>query len=154
MHLLPLLRALSSEAGSGDDDHVSTVGQAIQAGRGEQRIAEQLRPFLRGTIAGEQDAAALVPLVDDVVEVLRGRRSQWLEPEVIQHQQVGTEVGLEASFQSAVGTPPVEVLEHTIGVDEESGVAPSTGFVGQRLGEMGFDEPINMPPLGRKLSAT
>ena len=82
MHLLPSLRTLSSEAASGDDDRVGPVGQAIQASRGKQRIAEQLRPLLRGTVAGEQDAAALVPLVDDVVEVLGRRRTERFEVRV------------------------------------------------------------------------
>jgi hypothetical protein len=74
MHLLPSLGALSSEAAAGDDDRVGPMGQAIQASRGKQRIAEQLQLLLRGAVAGEQDAAALVPLVDDVVEVLGRRR--------------------------------------------------------------------------------
>jgi hypothetical protein len=57
-------------AGAGDDHHLRVVGQTIQASRGQERIAEQLGPFLEGTVAGQQDAALLIPAIDDVLEVL------------------------------------------------------------------------------------
>ena len=64
MHLLfQMMRLTSPEASSGDDDDVGPVGQAIQACRGQQGFAEQVGPLLQGSVAGEQDAAPLVPLV-------------------------------------------------------------------------------------------
>jgi hypothetical protein len=51
MHLLlPSMWFLSSEAGTGDDDDLSAVSEPIQTGRGQERIAEQVRPFLRGPV--------------------------------------------------------------------------------------------------------
>jgi len=44
---------LSSEAGTGDDDDLSAVSEPIQTGRGQERIAEQVRPFLRGPVTGD-----------------------------------------------------------------------------------------------------
>jgi hypothetical protein len=46
------------------------------------------------------------------------------------------------------------VLEHLVGVDEQHLETLPTGLLAQRLGDMGLDAPIDMPPLGRKLSAT
>ena len=57
------------EAGTSDDDHVGLMCQAIQAGRSQQGTAEQVKPLFRRSVAGEHDAALLVPLVDHVVEV-------------------------------------------------------------------------------------
>ena len=69
--LFQALAALGAEALAGDDDHLGVVGQAVEPGRGEQRVAKEVGPLGRRTVAGEHDAALLVALVDDVVEVLR-----------------------------------------------------------------------------------
>ena len=51
-HLLSRIRSpMSPEACAGDDDHVSPMGQSVQACRGQQRAAEQVRPLLRGLLA-------------------------------------------------------------------------------------------------------
>src|SRR5690349_22334859 len=42
----------------------------------------------RGAVAGHQDAADLVALINHVVQVARGGVAQGLEAEVVQHQQV------------------------------------------------------------------
>ena len=83
MHLLfQTTRPLGPETGAGDDDDMGLVGQAIQTCRGQQGGSEQVGPLLQGTVTGEHNATPLVPLVDDVVEVLGGRRVQRLEPVV------------------------------------------------------------------------
>ena len=67
------------------NDDVGPMGQAIQACRGRQGGSEQVGPLLQGAVADEHNATPLVPPVDDVVEILGGRRVQRLEPE---HAQV------------------------------------------------------------------
>ncbi len=51
-----LLRVLGAEAGAGDLDEVGAVGQAVERGRGEQRLAEEVRPL--GAIAGGPESRA------------------------------------------------------------------------------------------------
>jgi hypothetical protein len=46
------------------------------------------------------------------------------------------------------------VLEHLVGVDEQHLEALPTCLLAQRLGDVRLDAPIDMPPLGRILSAT
>ena len=106
-------RAVGSEAGPGDNHHSSIVGQAIQACRGQQRITEQVGALFWRAVAGEEDPPAFVALVDDVVEILRSRGMEGLEPEVIQHQQVGAEIGLEAALEGVVGgqSPPRQIQQ-------------------------------------------
>ena len=50
---------------------------------------------------------------------------------------------MESSFQSAIRTTAVDVLQHLVGVDEEGGVAPATGLMGQSLSKM------SLPHTGR-----
>jgi len=57
MHLLfQTTRPLGSETGTGDDDDVGSVGQAIQACRGQQGGSEQVGPLLQGAVTGEHNA--------------------------------------------------------------------------------------------------
>lgn len=82
--LFQALAALGAEALAGDDDHLGMMRQAVEPGRGEQRIAKEVGPLGGCAVAGEHDAALLVALVDDVVEVFRAGRGERLEPEVVQ----------------------------------------------------------------------
>ena len=70
-----LLGVLGAEALARDLDEVRAVGQAIEGGRGEQGLAEEVGPFGPVAVAGQEDRAAFVAFVDDVVEILGpGRR--------------------------------------------------------------------------------
>src|SRR2546427_12978534 len=64
------LGVLGAETLTGDLDEVRAVGQAIEGRRREQRLAEELRPLRAIAITGQQDRAALIPFVDDVVQIL------------------------------------------------------------------------------------
>ena len=71
-----LLGVLGAEALAGDLDEVRPVGQPIEGGRGEQGLAEELRPFRPVAIRGQENRAPFIPLVDDVVEVLGPGRAE------------------------------------------------------------------------------
>jgi hypothetical protein len=67
-----------------DGELVGVVRQAIQCGGRERRTLEQIRPFGERAIRGDDHSAALVPLVDDVIEIFGCRRHQRFEAEVVQ----------------------------------------------------------------------
>ena len=136
-----------------DDEDVSTMGQSVQACRSEQRLLEKVRPLCEVAVAGEEDAAALVALADDVVEVLGGGRAQGLEPEVVEDEEVGTEVALQTSFEGAIGPSPIEVGQHLVGVEKEDIEALAASLVGQGVGQVGLSASIDIPPLDSMLSA-
>src|SRR5437879_8477018 len=104
-----LLGVLGAEALTGDLDEVRAVGQAIEGGGREQRLAEEVRPLRAVAIRGQENRAALIPFVDDVVEILGARRAQWLEPEVVEDEEIGARVASEAGLARAVGTAAGEV---------------------------------------------
>jgi hypothetical protein len=89
----------------------------------------------RSRFAGQQDRAAFVSFVDDVVEILGTRRAQRLEPEVVEDEEMGG-IASEAGVARRVGAAPRQVGEHLVGAHEEDLVAAATGFVRQGLGEV------------------
>lgn len=125
---------LGSEAGTGDDDYLSAVIEPVQTSRGQQRVSEQIGPFFWCAVAGKKDAAALITGVDDIVEIFRGRGMERFKVKIVQHQQIGPQIGLKPLFQSAIGAPTVDLLRHAVSVDEQRCVTFATGLVGQMPG--------------------
>jgi hypothetical protein len=136
-----LLRVLGPEAGARDLDEVGAVGEPVEGGRGQERLAEEVRPLGPIAVAGQQDRGLLIPLVDDVIEVLGPGRAQGFEAEVVEDQEIGTGVPEEALVVSAVGPAAGEVGEHLGGVDEQHVEAATTGLVGERLAEVTLAHP-------------
>jgi hypothetical protein len=60
---------------AGDDGDAGMMGEAVQGGRGEQCVPEDLRPLRRGAVGGEENGAALVTTGDQLVEILRPLRA-------------------------------------------------------------------------------
>ena len=79
-----------------------------------------------------------VPFVDDIVQVFRGWQVEGLEAKVIEDQQIEAEIGLQAPFAAAIGPSAVDVAQNAVGVHKEGRVTLATGFMGQRLGQMGL----------------
>src|SRR5439155_20122678 len=131
-----LLGVLGAETLTSDLDEVRAVGQAIEGRRREQRLAEELRPLRAIAITGQQDRAALIPFVDDVVQILGAGGAQRFEPEVVEDEQVRPRVAREPGVTGAVGTTAGEVGEHLVGAHEEDLMAAATGFVREGLGEV------------------
>src|SRR6266851_9708493 len=136
-----LLGVLGAEAGAGDLDEVGAVGEAIERGGGEEGLAEQLRPLGPIAIAGEEDRGFLIPLINDVVEVLRAGRAKAFETEVVEDEQIGAGVAETALVVGAVGPAPGEVGQHLRGVDEHDVEAAAAGFVGEGLTEVALADP-------------
>ena len=67
---------LGAEALAGDLDEVRAVGQAIEGGRRQQGLPEEVRPLRAVAIRGQKDRAALIAFVDDIVEILGPGRAQ------------------------------------------------------------------------------
>src|SRR5450759_4857200 len=67
-----LAAGLRPVAGAGDNQHLSFVAEAIEPGRGQQRVQENIRPLRRGAIGSQDDTALLVTAVNHVVEVAGG----------------------------------------------------------------------------------
>ncbi len=114
------------------------MSEAIEGGAGQQVVAKDLGPLLEGAIAGDDQGAGLVPVGNDVVQILSGLRGQGLQAKVIKNEQVhGQEFGQEAAVSTA-GPGGVQIGEETLGAPGEDFQLPFQGFDGQGVGEMTF----------------
>ena len=68
--MLTLLASSLAVTCSGQRDYMGVVGEPIQGGRRQQRITEDLGPFLGRPITGQQDGSLFVALANDFVEVV------------------------------------------------------------------------------------
>ena len=85
---------------------------------------------------GEQDAAPLIALVDNVVEVLGAGRQDRLEAKVVEDQELWLQVRVQAAGVGAIGATAVEMQEHLVCAGKQHIVAAAAGFVPQRLREV------------------
>ena len=72
---------------------MGSVGLAIDRGRGEDGLIEELGPLVEGPVRRQNRGAAPVAAVDHLVEILRGRWPHGLEAEVIEDQDIGAHDG-------------------------------------------------------------
>ena len=84
--MLPLIKQQLAPVGY--SKILGPMGEPIQPGRGQERVPKEGRPFGRGAIAGEQDAAPLVPLIDHIIEIFGGWGRERFQPKVVQDEQV------------------------------------------------------------------
>jgi hypothetical protein len=74
--------------------------------RGEQGLAEEVRPLGAVAIRSQDNGAAFVALVDDIVEILRAGRPEGFEPEVAEDEQIRAGVAGEALLAGVPSAPP------------------------------------------------
>jgi hypothetical protein len=118
------------KAAARDHHRLGVMRQPVQPGRGEQRIAEQVWPLGWRTVTGQEDAANFVPFINHVIEIGGRRVAAWLEPEIVEHEQVRPQIHSEPLFPGAVGAATMDVLQHFVGVDEQHLKPLPTRFVG------------------------
>ena len=136
-----------------DDQGVRVVGQAVQGSAGQQVIAEDLGPFFKGSVTGDDEGPGLVAVGNDVVQVLSGLRGERLQSEVIQDQQVHRQEFIKETNVSPTGPGGVPVGQQALGAAGEDPQFPFQGFDGQGVSDMTFNASIDMPPLGKTFSA-
>ena len=71
-----------------DRDDLAMMQQAIQDGRGHDLVSEHLAPVADRLVGGEQYAAALVALGDDLEQQMGGAGRHRQIAELVDHQQV------------------------------------------------------------------
>ena len=135
------LVSLGAAAAPGADPHLRMMRQPIEAGRGQQRIAKEVRPFRRRPVTGDQEAAHCRARLDDIVAVGRRGIDQGFEPEVVQDESLWVQIPAQALGPGAIGPAPMEMLEPLMGVDEEPVQARPARFMRPRVGEMAVAHP-------------
>src|SRR5271166_991094 len=93
-----------AQAGSLQLDPVSTVHDAVQDRVANRRVADKFMPAANGDLAGDQQRALFVTVVDDFQQVASLLGGQWLRSPVVDYQQPGTFQARQQSGQPSLAT--------------------------------------------------
>ena len=126
----------AAEALAGDLDEVGVMAQPIQRRVGQEGLVEERGPLLEGAVGRDDDRAPFVPLRDDLVEILGGRRPDRRQAEVIEYEQVNSHDGRHAALVAAIGSAAVEPGQQLGCVCHQHVVAKAACLVGEGLGQV------------------
>jgi hypothetical protein len=130
-HLLfQLAPALGTEANPCDHDDLGTMSEAVESCGGQERITKEIGPFFGRTIAGQDNAAALITFINNIIQILRCRRAQWFEAKVVKDEKVWAQIGLQSTLITAVCAAAMDVLQHLVRIDEQDIETLAASLVG------------------------
>lgn len=115
---------------AGEVHAVSVVHQPVENGVGNGRIGDHLVPVLDVHLAGDDRAAASVPIVEDFEQVTALIRRQVGKPPVIEDQQLDTGNALHEPGVPAVAARERQGIEQPWHPMIEHGSIVSAGLVG------------------------
>ena len=132
---------------------MGAVGEPVEGTIREDRVGEEADPFAHVAVAGDDEAGVAMPLDNQRVEVLRLLLAESMKAEVIDHEQVRSEVTAEGSFGALVGPGLAEFAEEVVRAAEEDGVAGTRSGGTECLGEEGLADTNRVRSGGRAPSS-
>ena len=87
-----------------DDELVGAVAEAIQSALAQQRFIKDRHPFLHAAVRGEDRRAAGVAFDQQIVEVGSRLAGEFLQPEIVHHQEIGSDEASQFPVEGVVGT--------------------------------------------------
>lgn len=100
---------LGALAGTVEDELMRAVRQTIQGAIAEDRVVPEIEPFVDGAVGGHDEARPTVAFDDEFVEIAGLLSGETMEAEVIDDEQVGSEVGAEGLGERMVGAGLTEI---------------------------------------------
>jgi len=101
----------------------------------ECRFADDVVPCLDRQLAGEQDRAVAVAVLDDLHEVASLRAGEPVRAPVVEDQQIGADELPEQAREAAIAMGEFEFGEEPWQTTIENGPAIATGFLSEGAGE-------------------
>jgi len=135
-------------------DDQAVVDDAVDGRSCRQGVLEDLAPFGEDEVGGDDDAAPLVPLGQEGEQNLHLLLALLDVAQIVEDDDLEAVEAPEFPLQLIVPLGAQQATDQLEGGGEENAEAVLDPLVAQRRSEMGFDAPIDMPPLGRMLSAT
>ena len=114
------------------------MDQPIADGIGDGRIGDQLVPVVSGDLAGDQRGTQPVAILEQLEDVMLLIGAEGLEPPVVEHEQIDAGDGFEQAGVAAVALGERQLLQEAWQPEVHRAVSLSTGFVGERAGEVGL----------------
>ena len=115
---------------------MSVMSQAIQGGVGHHRVWEKGDPVLRGAIACDDDRRLEVSFCYDFVEVLSLGWAEGRESEVIDYEELWSQVFFNSLFPGVICSCGEQEAKEFCGLGKEHIVALSAGLMAQCMGEV------------------
>jgi len=114
------------------------VNQTIQDRIGDRRIREAGVPLGYGHLGGHQRRGAVVPVVQDLEQLLRLRTSQRIPEPVVEDQQLDTGKAVEKLGIGAIGVGQADVVQESRSALIADVEVVTAASVGEGTGEEGF----------------
>ena len=131
-------RAPLAQALAGELEPVGVVDDAIEDGVGERRHADHVVPAIDRNLAGDDEGAGVVAVLDDFEQIARLIGGQRLRSPIVEDEQFGARDRAQQP-----GVAPVAMRDREIGeqprhaVVEDGHVLPA-GLLAERAGEPAF----------------
>jgi hypothetical protein len=107
------------------------MGQAIEQRRGQLLVAEDLDPFAKSQVSGDDSGPPFVALREQVEEQLAPGAFGWHEAQFVDDQQGDLLVALLQTGEGAFVTRFKQALHQIRGPREKDPIAPASGFHAQ-----------------------
>ena len=130
------------------------MNETIQDGITDSGIREPGMPLSHRHLGGDHSGGSTIAIIQDFKQVLRLRTGQGITEPVIEDQELGAGEGVEEFGVGAVGVGKGDVVEEPRSAEEANGEVVAADRVREGTSEESLDAPIDLPPLGRMLSAT
>ena len=122
-------------------DPDGVVEQSVEHGVSDGGIGEELVPFTRRHLAGDERGVSLGPVVDHLEEIMLGLALKGSDPPVVQDEKIGLGKPSKHLEVAPVRAGKSE-FEQEPGQPEVAGAEPvPAGLVGQGAGEEGLAHP-------------
>src|ERR1700745_4144680 len=117
---------------------MSSVDKAIENGICHRWVCDHLVPVLDRQLAGDDGGAAIVPVIDNLQEIVALIESEGREAPIVEDQQIDAREGAQQTHMTTITArhsqcaeqPRSPLIEHTAIV--------ATGFVAERTSEEAF----------------
>lgn len=134
-------RAPFAQALAGEFDPISVVDDTVEDGVGNCRYADQVVPAINGNLAGDDEGAGVVAVLDNFQEIARLVGIERFGPPVVEDQQFGAGDRAQQPAVTSVAMSDREVgKEPRHAVIEDRDVLPAS-FLAERAGEPALAEP-------------
>ena len=134
-------RLAFAQALAGELDPVGVVHDPIEHGVGERRDADDVVPAVDRHLAGDQERAGVVAVLDDLQEIARLLREKRLGSPIVEHEQVDPGELAQELAVAPVAAGERQGREQARHAVVEDGQILPAGLVAERAGEPAFADP-------------
>ena len=113
---------------------VGVVDNAIQDRVAERGLADHLMPGCHGELAGDQDGAAAVAILDDLHEIAPLAGGEAIGSPVVEYEEIDLDQHSEQPREAAVAVGEIEIGEQARHARVVDGVAVAASLLRERAG--------------------